>query len=72
VVSASTLIDRVPKVPEGCSEGFCHYWHLAELGTEELRRFGMDISLGVLSTFLAYHVDLGGDVVALLDVVHAF
>jgi hypothetical protein len=31
----------------------------------------MDISSSVLSQFLAYHIDLGGDVVALLDLIHA-
>ena len=24
--------DEVPKVPKGCSEGFCHFWHLVTLG----------------------------------------
>jgi hypothetical protein len=27
-----TLTDGVPKVPKGCSEGFCHFWHLVTLG----------------------------------------
>jgi hypothetical protein len=31
VISPNTLTDRVPKVPKGCSEGFCHYWHLITL-----------------------------------------
>jgi hypothetical protein len=31
-LSLDTLIDGVTKVPKGCSEGFCHFWHLATLG----------------------------------------
>jgi hypothetical protein len=30
--SPNTLTDGVPKVPKGCSEGFCHFWHLVTLG----------------------------------------
>ena len=26
-----TPTDGVPKVPKGCSEGFCHFWHPAGL-----------------------------------------
>jgi hypothetical protein len=26
------LTDGGPKVPKGCSEGFCHFWHLVTLG----------------------------------------
>jgi hypothetical protein len=32
VVSPNTLTDGVPKVPEGCSRDFCHFWHLVTLG----------------------------------------
>jgi hypothetical protein len=28
VISPDTLTNGVPKVPKGCSEGFCHFWHL--------------------------------------------
>jgi hypothetical protein len=35
VVSPNTLTNGVPKVPEGCSEGFCHFWHLVTLGFRE-------------------------------------
>ena len=27
MVSPNTLTNGVPKVPEGFSEGFCHFWH---------------------------------------------
>jgi hypothetical protein len=32
LISPNTLTDRVPK---GCIEGFCHFWHLITLGFEE-------------------------------------
>ena len=32
MVSPNTLADGVPKVPKGCSEGFCHFWHPVTLG----------------------------------------
>jgi hypothetical protein len=32
VISPNTLTDGVTKVPKGCSEGFCHFWHLVTLG----------------------------------------
>ena len=27
MLSPKVLTDGVPKVPKGCSEGFCHFWH---------------------------------------------
>ncbi len=27
-----SLVDGVKKVPKGCSEGFCHFWHLLTSG----------------------------------------
>jgi hypothetical protein len=32
VVLPNVLTNGVPKVPKGCSEGFCHFWHLVTLG----------------------------------------
>jgi hypothetical protein len=31
VVSPNTQTDGLPKVPKGCSEGLCHFWHLITL-----------------------------------------
>jgi hypothetical protein len=32
VIFPNMLTNGVPKVPEGGSEGFCHFWHLVTLG----------------------------------------
>ena len=31
MVFPNVLTDGVPKVPKGCSEGFCHFWHCLSL-----------------------------------------
>jgi hypothetical protein len=38
VVLPIVLTDEVPKLPKGCSEGFCHFWHCLKLGTAIERR----------------------------------
>jgi hypothetical protein len=40
VVLPNVLPSGVPKVPKGCSEGFCHFWHLLTLGILESMLLG--------------------------------
>jgi hypothetical protein len=39
VIIPNALTDGVPKVPEGCSEGFCHSWHLITCRSILVRSF---------------------------------
>jgi hypothetical protein len=48
VVSPGTLTYGVPKVPKGCSEGFCHFWHLLTLGISKGASPGKDAERRVI------------------------
>jgi hypothetical protein len=51
VVFPNVLPNGVPKVPKGCSEGFCHFWHLITLGFSRNTRTTYKRSLGsIMST----------------------
>jgi len=43
VIIPNTLTVGVPKVPKGCSEGFCHFWHLLTLGFRETHGYILNV-----------------------------